>query len=208
MTIIRWRDRFAAFGRRMWRIQGLVEMLILAAILVAVCCMGGCAVTKTTSTQHRHTTETWSGDLSIPLPKPASDGRWSVEAQPVPFTITRTINESESAESDSKTGVDPAAIAQIGGALAGSLKQAFPALGLLGQTFMGPPEPKDGGGLMGLLEGGGAGAAIAAAGAEALRRAAKASRAREDEAWEQAQQAKIDHARSEARAQALAEAKA
>ncbi len=42
MTIIRWRDRLAAFVRRVWAVQGLVEVLILAAILAVVCVMGGC----------------------------------------------------------------------------------------------------------------------------------------------------------------------
>lgn len=180
------------------RYLGLFAMLVLAAACQSQC---GCFQSDMTREGHRRTTDTYTGSVTVPVPS-MHDGAAVLVPTDIPFTLTRTSEETTDEAERTKSGLDPAAMAQLGGALAGSLKQAFPALAFLGAPAGGGSDWTT------LLGTGGGGALLMGAGGIALRTLEKRAKAKEDAAWDEAEAAKIAHARAEERAKALAEAKA
>lgn len=178
------------------------ERLILAAVVITLlaCCLGisGCYEEKSVRQEHRTITEAWSGSITVPAPTPAADGSWSVTPTQVPFALTKTTEESSDGTTHTQSGIDPAAIAQVGGALAASLKQAFPVLG----AFSKPTEPASA--WMETLLGGSAATTLIGGGLAALKhRQATKVQQDNDEAWEAQKEAEKRAAAAEARLAAL-----
>jgi hypothetical protein len=111
-----------------------VTVWLLALALAACAALTGCASTKAEQREEqRQREESWT--FEVPIPLLAAEG-WRI--QPITVTGRRTITETRTGQVTAKTSFSAP---ELAGALAATLRQAFPALG----AIMAPPAPPSGG---------------------------------------------------------------
>jgi hypothetical protein len=188
---ITWRDRWNAFKRRLVRDparrdQLTLTGLILLFLLFAIFCLHGCAEARQ-QVEHKTLTERWQGSFTVPVPTTVN-GQSAIIDTPIPFAITRTLSEDTDGSSKSMTGLDPAAVGQLTGAIVGELKKSIPLLGALT-----PSEDNTLGKTLAAVTG--ATTLIAGGIAAVKSRSAARHRAEADEAWDEArEQERAKHA--------------